>query len=197
MTLRVPTLPFAARSQVEKALLALDRAVGPSKLLLDETARAPYARDDSPAQGRLPDVVVLAESREDVIAVLRIAEAHDVPVTPRAAGTGRTGGAVPVAGGIVLSMSAMDKIVELDRREMLVVVQPGLKTGARSTPSPRPRGSSTRPIPARRPTVRWAATRRRTPAAPAPSSTASPATTSSAPRPPSSAGARCAPAGAR
>ena len=130
MTLRVPNLPFVSRSQIDKALIALDRAVGPSKLLLDAEARAPYARDDSPAQGRLPDVVVLAESREDVLAVLRIAEAHDVPVTPRAAGTGRTGGAVPVAGGIVLSMNALDRVVDLDRREMVVVVQPGLKTGA-------------------------------------------------------------------
>jgi glycolate oxidase len=130
VTLRVPILPFVPRTQVEKALIALDRAVGTSKLLLEAGACAPYARDDSPAQGRVPDVVVLAESREDVLAVLRIAEAHDIPVTPRAAGTGRTGGAVPVAGGIVLSMNALDRVVDLDRREMVVVVQPGFKTGA-------------------------------------------------------------------
>ncbi|MBC7018188.1 FAD-binding protein, partial [Salmonella enterica subsp. enterica serovar Enteritidis] len=53
---------------------------------------------------------------------------HGVPVTPRAGGTGRTGGAVPVAGGIVLATHTMAKLLDVDRHDLLAVVQPGLVT---------------------------------------------------------------------
>jgi glycolate oxidase len=61
---------------------------------------------------------------------LAIAERCGVPVTPRAAGTGRTGGAVPVAGGIVLATNALGRVKDVDRRERLAVVEPGVVTGA-------------------------------------------------------------------
>jgi len=77
----------------------------------------------------MPDVVVVAERAEDVATTLAIAEAHGVPVTPRAGGTGRTGGAVPIAGGIVLATHALAQIKEIDRRDLVAVVQPGVVTG--------------------------------------------------------------------
>src|SRR5277367_5068007 len=98
-----PKVPRVSAARVEKALIDLDRAVGQSKLVLDETARRVYAEDDSQSEACMPDVGVIAESREDIAAVLRIAETHEIPVTPRAAGSGRTGGAVPVVGGIILT----------------------------------------------------------------------------------------------
>jgi glycolate oxidase len=73
--------------------------------------------------------VVLAESAADVAATLEIAEACDVPVTPRAGGTGRTGGAVPVAGGIVLATHALSRIKHIDRENLIAVVEPGVITG--------------------------------------------------------------------
>ncbi len=99
-------------------------------MITEADACASFAGDDSPAVGRTPDVVIVVEAREDVGRVLRIASEHEIPVTPRAAGTSRTGGAVCVAGGIVLSMTKLARIVEIDRHEMLAVVEPGLITGA-------------------------------------------------------------------
>jgi len=72
---------------------------------------------------------VIAASAEDVATTLAIAEACDVPVTPRAGGTGRTGGAVPVAGGIVLATHALARIKDIDRGNLVAVVEPGVVTG--------------------------------------------------------------------
>jgi glycolate oxidase len=74
-------------------------------------------------------VVVIAERAEDVVTTLTIADRCDVPVTPRAGGTGRTGGAVPVAGGIVLSTHALSQVKDIDRKDRLVVLQPGVILG--------------------------------------------------------------------
>jgi glycolate oxidase len=98
-------------------------------VLTSEDACAPYASDDSDVAGRLPDAVVLAASADDVAATLAIAESCEVPVTPRAGGTGRTGGAVPVAGGIVLATHALARIKEIDRENLVAVVEPGVVTG--------------------------------------------------------------------
>jgi glycolate oxidase len=124
-----PEVRRAAPSAVERAKIELDRALGASKLLVGE-AGASYRADDSDVLGPSPDVVVLASSAEDVQKTLAIAERHEVPVTPRAAGTGRTGGAVPAAGGIVLATHALAQVKDIDRVDMLAVVQPGVVTGA-------------------------------------------------------------------
>jgi glycolate oxidase len=115
---------------VEKAKIELDRRLGPSKILTGRDACAAYASDESDIPGRTPDVVVLAETRDDLVAALEVAERCMVPVVPRAAGTGRTGGAVCIAGGIVLATHALAKIKEIDRRDLVAVVEPGVVTGA-------------------------------------------------------------------
>lgn len=104
----------------------LERALGPSKLLTEREACAAYAEDESEARGHVPFAVVRAESSADILAALAVARDAEVPITPRSAGTGRTGGAVPTAGGIVLSTLGMNQIKEIDPREMLAVVQPGV-----------------------------------------------------------------------
>lgn len=126
MTSRVPELPEPSAAAEEKALRLLERALGPSKLLTERDACAPFAADESEAEGRVPFAVVRAETGEDILAALRVAREAEVPITPRAAGTGRTGGAVPCRGGIVLSTLGMNAIKEIDRREMLAVVEPGV-----------------------------------------------------------------------
>jgi glycolate oxidase len=70
--------------------------------------------------------VVLAERYDDVAVTLQVADQYGVPVTPRGGGTGRVGGAIPVAGGIVLAFNGMKSIIEIDRAEQLAVVQPGV-----------------------------------------------------------------------
>jgi glycolate oxidase len=125
----VPSAPRPGPAAVERARIALSRELGGSKVLVETDVCAAYARDDSPFEGPVPDAVVIAESRDDVTKTLAIAERCDVPVTPRAAGTGRVGGAVPAQGGIVLVTSRLARVVEIDRRELLAVVEPGVVTG--------------------------------------------------------------------
>ncbi len=129
MLISAPEVLLPSRDAVDRAKIELERALGPSKVNSSEEGRLAFASDESEAKGRTPDVVVLAENREDISATLRIAEECGVPVTPRAGGTGRTGGAVPVAGGIVLATHRLSQVLEFDRNDMLCVVQPGVVTG--------------------------------------------------------------------
>jgi len=78
----------------------------------------------------LPDLVVWPRSTSEVAAVLRLAGEHNIPVTPYGEGSGALGGAVPLQGGIALDMKRMDRVLELDRDNLMVTVEPGLN-GAR------------------------------------------------------------------
>ena len=73
-----------------------------------------------------PDAVVLPRETVDVARIARFCAEHGVPIVPRGAGTGLSGGAIPVEGGVVVSFSRMARIVELDVPNMRAVVQPGL-----------------------------------------------------------------------
>ena len=124
-----PVVPLPSAGSIERVKAELERRLGSSKVDASEERRKFYARDESEAIGLVPDVVVVAERAEDVALTLAIAEAHGVPVTPRAGGTGRTGGAVPVAGGIVLRTDRLSQIKEIDRHDLVCVAQPGVITG--------------------------------------------------------------------
>ena len=129
MLIRPPEVPLPSAASIERAKIELDRRLGASKVIASTEGCAAYANDESDVAGRAPDVVVVAESAADVAATLEIADRCGVPVTPRAAGTGRTGGAVPVAGGIVLSTHALKKVKEIDRTDLIAVVEPGVVLG--------------------------------------------------------------------
>lgn len=73
-----------------------------------------------------PDVVVQAHSREDVVRTMLVANRLNVPVTPRGAATGQTGGCVPLKGGIVIDLSQMKRIIELDKTNLQVFCEPGI-----------------------------------------------------------------------
>ena len=73
-----------------------------------------------------PDIVVLPATTEDVAAIVKIAAHHNVPVVPRGAGTGLSGGAIPIYGGIVIVFARMNRILEVDYDNLRAVVQPGL-----------------------------------------------------------------------
>jgi len=94
-------------------------------MITAEEACEEYRSDDTGILGSL-DAAVLAESPADIATTLRIAQECGVPVTPRAGGSGRTGGAVPIEGGIVLCTHRLNAIVDIDKQESLVVVQPGV-----------------------------------------------------------------------
>jgi len=73
-----------------------------------------------------PEVVVKPRSRAEVSAILKLANQEMIPVTPRGGGTGLSGGAVPIYGGIVLSLERMNKILEIDEDNFLAVLEPGV-----------------------------------------------------------------------
>ncbi len=73
-----------------------------------------------------PDIVVMPASTEEVAAIVKIAARHTVPVVPRGAGTGLSGGAIPIYGGIVIVFTRMNRILEIDYDNLRAVVQPGL-----------------------------------------------------------------------
>ena len=124
-----PDVPLPSRAAVDHAKIELDRKLGASKVMTSTDACATYGADESDVVGRAPDVVVIAASADDVRVALEIADACGVPITPRGAGTGRTGGAVPIAGGIVLATHALAQVKDIDRKDLLAVVEPGVVTG--------------------------------------------------------------------
>jgi glycolate oxidase len=120
---------MATASAIARAKSLLDAQLGVSKVMSEQALCLAYAHDESEAPWALPDVVVHASNLSDIEATLAIALQTGVPVTPRAAGTGRSGGAIPCMGGIVLSTALLNNIKEIDSRNLLAVVQPGVITG--------------------------------------------------------------------
>jgi glycolate oxidase len=105
--------------------LGADAIIGPGHEKLDD-----YGRDESPLpEFYPPECAVLCSSTEQVAAVLRICLERKVPVTPRGAGSGMVGGALPIQGGIVLSTERMQTIKDIDADDLVAVVEPGVITG--------------------------------------------------------------------
>jgi glycolate oxidase len=113
-------------AQRDKARSLLERALGPSKVLTTREGCERFMRDESEAPAALPGAVVLAETPDDVARALAVAQQAEVPITPRAGGTGRSGGAVPIENAIVLATLGSNRIKDVDRREGLAVVEPGV-----------------------------------------------------------------------
>ena len=103
--------------------------VGKKNVLVSEGDRADYAMDETPDLRFLPEVVVKPASAGEVAEVMRMANESKIPVTPRGAGTGLSGGALPVYGGMLISMERMDQILEIDKENLMVTTQPGVITG--------------------------------------------------------------------
>ncbi len=99
------------------------------RVVTDPEILETYGADETPALRSVPDLLVRAENTDEVRAVLEICNELGVPVVPRGAGTGVTGGAVPIRGGVVLSLEKMNRILEIDRENMVAVVEPGVITG--------------------------------------------------------------------
>ncbi|HEY2954836.1 MAG TPA: FAD-linked oxidase C-terminal domain-containing protein [Candidatus Eisenbacteria bacterium] len=100
--------------------------LGEDGVLASEAALFTYEADALALEKRMPEVVVLPRSTDEVAAVVRWAHARGVAVTPRGAGTGLAGGATPERGGIVLSLNCMTAVRSVDPERMLAWVDPGL-----------------------------------------------------------------------
>src|SRR5712691_1119677 len=103
----------------------LRRAVGREHVIDGANDLRIFARDAS-IEGAMPDAVVLPANSAEVAAVVRLAAKHRVPVVPRGAGTGLSGGAVTIRGGIALQMTRMRRILEIDPVGQTALVEPGV-----------------------------------------------------------------------
>ncbi|MGQ9468012.1 MAG: FAD-binding oxidoreductase [Anaerolineae bacterium] len=108
---------------------ALRAIVGEGSVCTDEEALEKYAHDETVGLWAQPEVVVFVHSAQEVAEIFRLAVRERIPVTPRGAGYGLSGGAVPVFGGIVLSTEKMNRILEMDKQNLMITVEPGVITG--------------------------------------------------------------------
>jgi glycolate oxidase len=107
----------------------LSRELGADRVLRTPDQLETYARDESGRGVFPPDAAVLVESRAEIELVLRLAAEHRIPVTPRGTGTGMTGGALPVRGGLVLSTERMKRILDISVDDRIAIVEPGVING--------------------------------------------------------------------
>ena len=110
-----------------EAIAALSRILPAQSLLLTEEERRPYECDGLTAYHQLPELVLLPENEAQVIATLKLCHRLKLPVVARGAGTGLSGGATPVAAGVVLSLAKFMTILEVDPRLRTARVQPGVR----------------------------------------------------------------------
>jgi len=111
---------------LNKEIIAkLEGIVGARKVLSRAEDLVLYEYDGSVEKAR-PEAVVFPSSTADVVAIVKLAVKHDVPIVGRGAGTGLSGGALARGGGIMLAFGHMNKILEMDFENRRAVVQPGV-----------------------------------------------------------------------
>src|SRR6202161_657873 len=112
---------------MSELLEQLRKAVGESNVLAGESVHADYTHDEAlTSVPVVPLAVVLPGSTDEVSEVLRVASERRVPVVARGSGTGLSGAAVPVAGGVLLAFDRMKRILEIDTENQVAVVEPGV-----------------------------------------------------------------------
>jgi len=130
------------------SFLARDFAsiVGKKHVREARAERVTYAMDGLPTHRRVPDLVVLPGTREELIAVVRLLAAHDVPFVPRGAGTGLSGGALASDGSVLLVLTRLNRILHVDAANARAVVEPGV-VNAKLSAAVRPHGLHYAPDP--------------------------------------------------
>lgn len=120
---------FQGTGPVSKGSLvyALHDVLPTSAILHREEDTRPYECDGLSAYRQLPMIVVLPDTEAQIVEVLKICCEYQVPIVPRGAGTGLSGGAMPIANGIVLSTARLNRIVKLDPYSRTARVQPGVR----------------------------------------------------------------------
>ena len=103
--------------------------LGKDSVFDDETALQAYASDETRDLRFMPDLAVKPRSAEEVARILKICHAESVPITPRGGGSGVSGGALPVKGGVVLCLERLNRILDVNRRNMTIEVETGAITG--------------------------------------------------------------------
>jgi glycolate oxidase len=112
----------------EKLVKELKGIVGEENVLTSPEELLCYSYDSTVLE-HLPEIVLLPKTTAEVAAMVKLASREKMPVVPRGAGTNLAGGTIPIEGGIVLSLTRMIEILEIDAINMVAVVQPGVVTG--------------------------------------------------------------------
>ena len=115
--------------QITTEILAqIKSIVGAEYVFTDEESFEKYGRDETEKLHYSPAVVVKPRKAEEISALMQLANKHLIPVTPRGAGTGLTGGALPHLGGLVIAMERFNSILDIDERNLQVTTEPGVIT---------------------------------------------------------------------
>jgi len=104
----------------------LESLLGKDRCSFSPEDMVAYSYDANPEKRARPEGMVSPKNTEEVAEIMKLAYAYDVPVTPRGGGSGYTGGCVPVQGGIVMAMDRFNRILEIDRDNFLVILEPGV-----------------------------------------------------------------------
>ncbi len=125
----MPTPPY---NPVTPAIVqTLETLVGSRYVIHDDAEQLElYSHDEVPDRryARMPEVVVKPGNTEEIAQILQLANRERIPVTPRGAGSGLSGGAVPLYGGIVLSIERLNRVVEIDPANLMITVEAGMVT---------------------------------------------------------------------
>ncbi|MCA9053350.1 MAG: FAD-binding protein [Planctomycetaceae bacterium] len=105
---------------------SLQEVAGADNVLAEPTELVVYECDGYVVEKRAPDVVVFPQSAEQIQRIVRLCNTHDVPFVPRGAGTSLAGGTLPVGGGVMISLTRMKRILDVNFRDRFAVVEPGL-----------------------------------------------------------------------
>ncbi len=106
----------------------LRQILGEQYVLVDEETLNHFAHDETENLHFLPEVVVKPGTTEDISRLMRFCNHHHIPVTPRGAGTGLSGGALPHYGGVLMSTERLNQILHIDTRNLQVTTEPGVIT---------------------------------------------------------------------
>ncbi len=127
MAVETHAAALASRGDGVAFIETVRRTLPELRLLTDPTDRESYRNDETEYfDAGLPLAVALPTTTAEVAELVRLAAAHRVPVVPRGAGTGLSGGAAGIEGALTIAFTGMDQILELDRENLCVVVQPGI-----------------------------------------------------------------------
>ena len=102
--------------------------VGNDAVITDHVDLEKYSHDETEDLSYYPEVVVKPRSAEEISQLLILCNQYLIPVTPRGAGTGLSGGALSVLGGLLISMERFNKILNIDERNLQATVEPGVIT---------------------------------------------------------------------
>jgi glycolate oxidase len=112
----------------EEVLAAIKSIVGDDAVITDHAGLEKYSHDETEDLHYYPEVVAKPKSPEEVSALMQLCNEHLIPLTPRGAGTGLSGGALPVKGGLVLAMERFNKVLAIDEQNLQAIVEPGVIT---------------------------------------------------------------------